>query len=312
MKQKTVMILLCAALVVCLALGLAGVLHARSAAALQADAAAAAAAEEMTRQLAGERAAREAAEAELEALRAETEPLRQQLEDAEARLYAMELEKSIQANSAVTLHPAAEEDGAAMQYMLYEPHGLDEAEAHPMLVYLHGSGCCGDDLQMIYGEESLPTRLARKELTPNALVLIPQCRGDSWTDEAGELMELIQTVAEEKGVDRKRISITGFSLGGIGCFSMLVRYPGFFSAAAPFAATYGAPADCAVIDAPLRIFHGALDDGMGFNVVQINRIVNENGGKSKLTLFPSEGHMIQGHYLDGGGEIVQWLISQSR
>ena len=310
MKQKTVIVLLCAALVVCLALGLAGVLHARSAAALRADAAAEE--EELTRQLAGEREALKAAEAELEALRAETEPLRQQLKDTEARLYALELEKSIQTNSELTLHPATGEDGDAMQYMLYEPHGLDEAEPHPMLVYLHGSGCCGSDLQMIYGEESLPTRLARKELTPNALVLIPQCRGDSWTDVAGELMELIRTVAEEKGVDTKRISITGFSLGGIGCFSMLVRYPGFFSAAAPFAATYGAPADCAVIDAPLRIFHGALDDGMGFNVVQINRIVNDNGGKSKLTLFPSEGHMIQGHYLDDGGEIVQWLISQSR
>lgn len=40
------------------------------------------------------------------------------------------------------------------------------------------------------------------------------------------------------------------------------------------------------------IFHGELDRGMGFSVIQAHEMINRCGGSSKLTLLSGQGHEI--------------------
>lgn len=254
-------------------------------------------------------AALEAALAEAEA---ETRRLETALAEAEALSYPERLRASVAENHAITVH-AAEAESGGLPYLLYEPRGLDADEPHPLLVFLHGSGECGSDPALIYEGGSLPVMLRDGLLTPNALVLMPQCPlAQNWSTQCEPLKALIDGIVETYNVDRARISITGFSLGGIGVFVQLTHYPDFYSAAVPVSSTYS-PAACAVITStPVRILHGSMDTGMGFDVMQINSVINNAGGRCELLLYYGEGHFIQEHYLDDEGAIVNWLIAQRR
>ena len=157
------------------------------------------------------------------------------------------------------------------------------------------------------------SKITRGWLAPEALVLMPQCPGPAWDTYCEDLMLLLETVAEQYGADRKRISVTGFSLGGVGCFSMLVNYPEYFSAAVALAAKCF-PEKCGVITStPLRILHGEEDASMDpSSVKEATEVINAAGGSCTLTMLPGEGHLIAQHYLDEGGELIDWLLAQRR
>ncbi len=211
-------------------------------------------------------------------------------------------------NRRVTDNTIAAPHAAELRYLLYEP-GIETDEPLPLVLFLHGSGGSFD----IYDGDTLPTMLTRGWLAPEALVLMPQCPGPAWDTYCEDLMLLLETVAEQYGADRKRISVTGFSLGGVGCFSMLVNYPDYFSAALPLAAKCF-PDKCGVITTtPVRILHGEKDKVMDpTSVRQAVEVINAAGGHATLTMLPGEDHLIQQHYLDDGGEPLEWLIAQRR
>ncbi len=214
----------------------------------------------------------------------------------------------------LTLHTLVTARATKLNYLLYAPDGA-AGEALPLLLFLHGSGGCGDDPEDLYSDDTLPTMLKYGWLRPGALVLIPQCPGDeSWDPYCEDLMELLELVKAQYGADPDRVSVTGFSLGGIGCFTLLCRYPDYFSAAMPVSALCEEPSACrAITSTPVRILHGELDTTMDSRyVVLANDIINAAGGHSTLTFLPGEKHFIQQHYLDNGGEPVEWLISQRR
>ena len=222
------------------------------------------------------------------------------------------LAQSVRENHAIIAGVHATQNIPDFEYYLYEPNGDDRAEPHPLVVYLHGIGCSGGELERIHTEEdSVPDFLRDGWLQPNAYVLMPHCPGYSWDEIAGDLMELIQTVAAEKPVDPDRISVTGFSIGGIGCFGLLTRWPDFFSAAAPVASTYTVDSCAVIVRTPVHMYHGIYDQILEYNAPEICDAINNAGGRCELTLY-NENHMIQMHYLDNGGAILQWLIEQKR
>lgn len=249
---------------------------------------------------------------ELENAERRMETLRDEMRALEDDAYEGQLRRSVETNHTITVHSYDTSGRPDFQFAIYEPNGLDAAEPHPMVVYLHGSGIVGKTPEELLAENSLPSFLQEGLLCPNALVLIPLCKSGNWSGCCEDLMELIEYAADTYNADRSRISITGFSLGGIGCFAMLTHYPRYFSAAAPFAAAY-TPAACAVITStPVRMIHGSADTAMGFDVVEINEIIRNAGGQSELILFSGEGHTVQSHYLDDGGRILDWLTAQRR
>jgi len=73
-------------------------------------------------------------------------------------------------------------------------------------------------------------------------------------------MELTKFISKSEAVDKKRIYITGLSMGGMGTFEAVCRFPKRFAAAAPVCGG----ADVAAYKKkhakiPYRIFHGEVD-----------------------------------------------------
>ena len=98
----------------------------------------------------------------------------------------------------------------AAQYLVVKPKDYDDREEYPLLIFLHGRGEQGDDLNRvkIHG----PFRKVA-ELELPLLIVAPQSPQDQWWD-IDMLEALVEEVIDDLDVDEDRVYLTGLSMGG--------------------------------------------------------------------------------------------------
>ena len=175
---------------------------------------------------------------------------------------------------------------APLPYLLYTP---DTTTDVPVVLFLHGSGERGSDLIHV-GDEGLPEILAN--LPEAAIVIAPQCPENSrWT----ECLEALETVLDEVTArytaDRKRVYLTGLSLGGQGAWYLAVRHPERFAALVPVCGRSNPAEAQQLVNLPTWVFHGADDEVVPpGESKKMMRALQEAGSKAKLTVYPNVGH----------------------
>ena len=106
-------------------------------------------------------------------------------------------------------------------------------EPFPLFVHLHGAGSRATEVET--GKvEIAAKRLASEEFYQDhpCLILVPTCPPDTyWGDHAETLEKLIDTVADALPIDRKRIYLSGYSMGARGIGTLIERRPHFYAAA---------------------------------------------------------------------------------
>lgn len=121
--------------------------------------------------------------------------------------------------------------GQTYRYQVFVPADLGAKPA--VVLFLHGSGERGSDNQKPMSQ-GLPPWLKQHMDFP-AVVVIPQAPDDTeWTDKADADMAMaaLQASVHEFHGDRKRLYLTGLSMGGFGAWQLAVDHPGTFAAAA--------------------------------------------------------------------------------
>ncbi|MFP6854717.1 MAG: PHB depolymerase family esterase, partial [Opitutales bacterium] len=99
----------------------------------------------------------------------------------------------------------------------------------PLLVFLHGSGERGDNLQKL--KKHGPPKIAAHKGLP-FIVVSPQCpSGSRWKPKI--IARMIDDVIAKHPADPKRIYLTGLSMGGFGTWATAAEYPAKFAAIAP-------------------------------------------------------------------------------
>jgi predicted peptidase len=206
-------------------------------------------------------------------------------------------------------------EGHGLPYRIYgarKLRGADET-GHPLVIYLHGRN--GDvmtpeqpgDARAFTGEENYRKR--------PCIVIAPQCPkdGSSWDRKnADAVLEIIADLTKHLSIDKKRIYLTGYSMGGYGTFHLLGREPKLFAAALPIAGG-GNPNDAENFKkVPLWVFHGAKDEDV--KPEQSRRMVEalkDARGDVKYTEFPDDGHGIAGKvYADVA--VHEWLFARTK
>lgn len=171
--------------------------------------------------------------------------------------------------------------GTSINYRILFPENYDPKAKYPLLLFLHGAGERGNDneAQLTHGSTVL---LDFVKKTP-AIVILPQCpKEDYWAsvkfsrakypldldlnynyDETKALhaaVELVKDFVKTKKADKKRVYITGLSMGGMGTFEAVFRYPKLFAAAAPICGGADLKSyERLKTKIPFRIYHGAVD-----------------------------------------------------
>lgn len=207
----------------------------------------------------------------------------------------------------------------AINYLLYLPraYGEKDKEPWPLLVFLHGAGERGNDLEIVR-RTGLPSLLEPAQTAPVDSILLdrfiiasPQCPADThWQPE--QVMALIEHLAKEFPVDHERIYLTGFSMGGFGTWATAIQYPERLAAIAPLAGGGDPPQAERLTRLPIWAFHGGKDETVSLESSQKTvDAVRQCGGRAKLTVYPDAGHGIcEETYRNP--ELFTWLLSHKR
>lgn len=199
-------------------------------------------------------------------------------------------------------------------YLLFLPkdYGKDNRK-WPVMMFLHGSGERGDDLNLV--KVHGPPKLVESRPDFPFIVVSPQCPKDhSWSGEIQPhlLVELLDNVLTRFATDHQRVVVTGLSMGGFGSWTLAARYPGRFAAAVPICGG-GDPDDASkMTSVPFWVFHGAKDTGVPLKLSEeMVAAVTNAGGSAKLTVYPEAGHDSWTETFKNEA-VYDWLLAQRR
>ncbi len=212
-------------------------------------------------------------------------------------------------------------------YRVWLPPHYTKLHHWPVILFLHGSGERGDDNLRQIGVGLGPALLKHGDWY-RAVVILPQCAdGQEWygDQELQALAALEETIREFHG-DRRRVYLTGVSMGGAGTWYM-ARHRRLFAALVPvssevvrqpndpfpsdpppdIARILGAPNPYA---RPVWVFHGSSD-----NVIPVTEARNmvaalqQIHGRVKYTEYRGVGHDCW-DLAYGERNMVTWLFQQ--
>lgn len=198
-----------------------------------------------------------------------------------------------------------------VNYLLYRPKGYDQDKDKkwPTIVFLHGSGERGSDLEKvkIHG----PPKLIAKGQDFGFIVVSPQCQEHyRWSPQL--LSGMLDEVESQNRVDRDRVYLTGLSMGAFGTWDWAMAEPRRFAALVPICGEGEPRAARMLKHLPIWIFHGAKDQGVPVAGSQlIYDALKKEGGNPKLTIYPDLEHDSWTVTYDNP-ELYQWMLEQKR
>lgn len=195
------------------------------------------------------------------------------------------------------------------QYALHKPKGK---EKKPLIIFLHGSGEKGTDIELVKAHGPFKY-LKSNEI--DAYVLAPQCPKEVYW-ESESLYQLIQKIiAENKNIDTSRIYLTGLSMGAWGAWNLAFAHPDMFAALVPIAGFVDRVPmleNCKIKDIPTRIFHGLVDDVVDVRYsIDIYKKLKDCNKDIELTIFDDANHDSWTRVYDNP-EIYKWMLLQRK
>ncbi|NQU21504.1 MAG: prolyl oligopeptidase family serine peptidase [Candidatus Nealsonbacteria bacterium] len=221
--------------------------------------------------------------------------------------------------------------GHKLRYLLQTPTGEKPKDGWPLLLFLHGYGECGEDIENVK-KHGPPKLIGNFDSLAGCVIVSPQCPRDSWW-RVDALKALVEEVVEDRGdIDRRRLYVTGLSMGGYGIWSFISHYPDYFAAAIPICGggdPFHLPANRPPVktgienefdpaglkrakDLPVWTFHGTKDDSVPIvETEMLVKILQDAGSKQvKFTAYDGAGHVQAWEKAYENPEVWKWLFSQ--
>ncbi len=199
------------------------------------------------------------------------------------------------------------------RYLLSLPDGYEPAAARkwPLIVFLHGAGERGTDLELV--KKHGPPKLIAAGRKFEAIVASLQCpAGQIWNTHG--IKALTDHLVSTLKVDADRVYLTGLSMGGFATWELALDHPETFAAIVPICGGAGVRFIMAdrIRKLPVWIFHGAKDPVVepAYSKKMFD-VLTRIGGNVKLTMYPDAQHdSWTAAYADP--ELWKWLLAQKR
>ncbi len=194
-------------------------------------------------------------------------------------------------------------------YVLHQPYDLSTPK--PLIIFLHGSGEKGDDLELV--KVHGPLKYLKKDYL-DAYVLAPQCPANAYW-ENGKLDALIHKIIAENQIDTKSIHLTGLSMGAWGAWNYAVHKPETLASLVPIAGFVDRIPmleACNLKGIPIRIYHGLLDEVVDvFYSKEIFTRIRACSNEVELTIFSDANHDSWTRVYDQR-EIYDWMLEKKK
>lgn len=189
---------------------------------------------------------------------------------------------------------------------LPEGYDADTDRRWPLLIFLHGAGERGDDLDRVGIHGPLKERREGRDL-PFVIVAPQVPEGGRWT--VGRVAAAMDDAITQYRIDPDRVYVTGLSMGGYGTWEAIERMPERIAAAVPIC---GGGNPIGIGDArtvPVWNFHGAMDPVVPISesVRMVGRL-RDAGGDVRFTVYPDAGHDAWSETY-ANPEVYEWLLS---
>lgn len=197
------------------------------------------------------------------------------------------------------------------KYLLSLPAGYDKdtSQRWPLVIFLHGSGESGSDLEKVK-KHGPPKMVAAGHQFPFILVSPQSPAPVGWKDET--IYQLLLSIKKNQRVDPDRIYLTGLSMGGAGTWSLAMKHPEEFAAIVPICGE-GDTADVWKLrHMPIWCFQGAKDVNVlpiySENLVKASRRYNPD---VQFTLYPNLEHNSWDTTYNNEN-LYTWLLAQKK
>ena len=217
--------------------------------------------------------------------------------------------KQVAASTTVKIKGDDGERSVAMRYWIYLPAEYDSkpAEKWPLVLFLHGAGERGDDLEKvkIHGP---PKLVSQGKSFPFVLVSPQVPTGGRWN--ADELAKLVDELTSSHRIDKDRLYVTGLSMGGSGTWSLISSYPDKFAAAMPLCGRGDLDSVSMLAKTPIWVLVGAKDREQTVeNCQQMANALAKAGCKGRFTLYFELPHDCWTVTYDNP-QTYEWLLAQ--
>ncbi|MCE7887050.1 MAG: hypothetical protein DYH13_06070 [Alphaproteobacteria bacterium PRO2] len=200
-------------------------------------------------------------------------------------------------------------------YFLMLPENYNpQKHTYPTVMMLHGVS------RHMYGGKVL-SRPEMRAYFPFIVIIPIAPWGYAWTMPQKKLlrpealpiaMDILYSVEKNYSVDRNKIYITGYSMGGFGVYGALSRYHGVFAAAIPTDAVWEPAWAVNMDNIPMWIFNGKQDNQMPVEVARsLATELKQQGRDVYYTEFPKQGHGVWIQAYENP-KLWAWLTSQSK
>lgn len=198
-------------------------------------------------------------------------------------------------------------------YLLSKPEGYEayNAKKWPLVIFLHGSGERGSDLEQL--KKHGPSKLIAAGQKFPAVIASLQCpSGELWNPHG--IKAVTDHLIKTERIDPRRVYLTGLSMGGFGTWDTAFEYPNTFAAIAPICGGAGVRWVQAerLKTLPAWVFHGDKDGAVPVEFShKIHDALKKIGAPVKLTIYPGVGHDSWTATYDNP-EFWKWLFEQKR
>ncbi|WP_106792487.1 dienelactone hydrolase family protein [Aquimarina sp. Aq78] len=178
-------------------------------------------------------------------------------------------------------------------------YNIANTEKYPLLIHLHGGGARGDssvnpnDLNSILFDGP-PSLIHKNQWNPKHPMIVVSPQSPSiWNTET--LHNFITFLVDNLKIDTQRIYMTGFSMGGKGCYDYVSSKgnKSYVAAIVPIAGWGDVSIGNQFTNIPVWGFHGDADRIISHDksILMVNAINAENPTtKAKITIYSGVGH----------------------
>jgi predicted peptidase len=194
----------------------------------------------------------------------------------------------------------------SIKYTIQVPTNYDGKTPVPLVLALH-YGYDGAKPAPYTGKEMIEAfRPGLSRL--NSIVIAPDALGGGWTDTRNEQLAvwLTRSALKTYAIDRKKVVITGYSLGGEGTWFIGSRHQDLFTGAIPVAA----PVDAgdAAWSIPVYVIHSDSDQVVPYGAAKKHaETLKEKGTRLEFKTVRGLNHYQTAAYANQVGEGVSWL-----
>ncbi|MBN9382221.1 MAG: prolyl oligopeptidase family serine peptidase [Chitinophagaceae bacterium] len=196
-------------------------------------------------------------------------------------------------------------------YLLSLPDGYnnDTTQRWPLVLFLHGSGERGTDVEKVK-THGPPKLVAEGKKFPFILVSPQAPPGFGW--EVENLYHLLQDIKKTYRVNDSRIYLTGLSMGGYGTWALAMKHPEEFAAIIPICGGGDTTDAWKLRHIPIWCFHGALDKNVPVaQDSQMIRAAMVYNPLVKFTVYPDLEHNSWERTYNNDS-VYQWMLAQKK